>query len=157
MGVSEDRESASSDDSDSDSDDFDMNNLTVPTMQNEAESEQINEADDIREKFKQRLKVQKEEELASNPVIVGPKMDKMDIAKDSENESESESEYETDSESEENEDNNPRNRRITFLNKKQREEYYENTTKPSLDEQALILEQLEEDRLDSIKKRTVED
>ena len=157
----------SSDEESSDSD-FDMDNLTVPKVETE-NGEMIdltnkqNEADDIRDKFKQRLKLEKQKQSESAPQIVKPESMKMDkITKhesddsDSDDEDES-SEYETASSSEDDEEMHPRRRNIKYITEKQREEQDKQLTKPPLDEQAEILEKMEEDRHEKLKEEATED
>ena len=163
-----DDESEDEDSSDSDSD-FDMNNLTVPKvepLQSNGEPidlTSVNEVDAARERFKQKLKLQRQKELESQPQIIKTEDDntkamKEDKHSDSEDDESDSSEYETASSSEDEEESmHPRRRKIRFMNEKQREEQYSKSMKPSLDEQQEILEKMEEDRMEKLKERTAED
>eukprot|EP01083_Nonionella_stella_P317550 1156941_1 len=136
-------------------DDFDMDNLTVPDVTDSVTTNNNpNEADDIREKFKKRLQIQKEAELESAPVIVANNIGVADHEEESEDESSSE--YETDSSSDESESHNPRNRKITFLSKKQRENYNAQSNKMSLDEEAEMVEEMEIEKEEKLKQETSE-
>ena len=173
-------EDGSEDEDSSDSDsDFDMNNLTVPKVEPQQNNENgngtrviekesidltntSNEADAIREKLKQRLKLQRQKQSESQPQIIKTEPIKQDNNSEEDNDSsgsgsEESSEYETASSSDEEEAMHPRRRKIRFLNEKQREEQYAKSMKPSLDEQAEILEKMEEDRLEKLKESATED
>eukprot|EP01083_Nonionella_stella_P167368 562339_1 len=136
-------------------DDFDMDNLTVPDVTDSVPTNNNpNEADDIREKFKKRLQIQKEAELESAPVIVTNNIGVADHEEESEDESSSE--YETDTSSDESDAHNPRNRKITFLSKKQRENYNAQSNKMSLDEEAEMVEEMEIEKEEKLKQETSE-
>ena len=144
-------ESESETDSDS-SEDFQMDSLTVPVVEN-TNGITTNEADDIREKLK--LKQLKLKEQESAPVIVKPAEIRHDPQSDDESGS---SEYETATSSEsDNEDiRNRRKRKIVFLNKEQREAHLQNASKPSLEEEAELLDALEEERVHKMRMETSE-
>eukprot|EP01084_Bolivina_argentea_P149391 260973_1 len=142
----------------SSSDDFDMNNLntlTVPKVENTKNNTDIhikNEADDIREKFKHRLELEKQKESQNAPIII-KNPDNSDNSSVS-----SESEYETVTDSdEESQDNiNPRKRKIQFFNRERREKYTSQTN-ICLEEERHLLEEFETDREDKLQQQTHDD
>merc|ERR1712228_659057 len=106
--------------------------LSVPTV--EASNIIIaNDSDNIRKKFKQRLQVQKSEEIESNPLVIPTQSIQLENASDNNSESQTDSEYETDSSSESSIHARPK---LRFLNKAQREAVHSKMNKPSLDEEA---------------------
>jgi len=140
-----------------------MDSLTVPSVEGMAGSTTNtaaagNEADDIREKLKMKQLQQKEAESA--PLIVptagGPKVDTHEGSGD---ESGSSWETVTDSEESEEEDSRVRDRRtrkIVFMNKAQREAHLNSVAKPSLEEEAELLEAMEIERQQKVRMMTSE-
>ena len=138
-----------------------MGTLTVPTVQStngSTLSAATNEADDIREKLK--LKQLRIKEQEANPLILNAQtVDTHTIEGDRDSADESgSSEYETASSSEEDSDDvrSRRKRKIVFLSKAQREAHLEKASKPSLEEEAELLEAMEEERQQTIRQHTSE-